>query len=179
RGRSDAADLVVVGPVIARVAGAVGGAAPVVVDVSSLGAVVDGSEGTGPAVEDVVGPAGAMAAGASVPPPPAQAEPARTRTAPRATLRKRMATNASGWPGGPSVRVSDCLQWTRRIRWLPVSAMRTSPVGVTSTPRGPATWAAAGAPPSPEKPLVPVPAKVVMVPDGLTRRMRWFCSSAM
>jgi hypothetical protein len=91
RPRNDAADLEVGDPVGAGVAEDVGRAAVVaVVDVSSEVAV-DGLEGTGPAVEEVVGSAAAMAAGPSVPRFPAQAEPARMRTAPRATRRRRTA----------------------------------------------------------------------------------------
>jgi hypothetical protein len=73
--RRDAADVVVGDPAGACFAGAAGAATlVVVVDVSSVVAV-DGLAGTGLAVADVVGSAGAMA-GSSVCPPPPQAEPA-------------------------------------------------------------------------------------------------------
>jgi hypothetical protein len=82
---NDAADLVGAG---VRGAGAAGRAAVVVVVASSVVAV-DGPAGAGPAVEDVVDSVWTMAAGASLPPPPLQAEAAKTRTAPRAARRKR------------------------------------------------------------------------------------------
>lgn len=79
RAGSDAADLVGAG---VRGAGAVGRAA-VVVDAFSVVAV-EGLVGAGAAVDDVVESVRTMAAGSSRPPPPLQAEPAKTRTAPRA-----------------------------------------------------------------------------------------------
>jgi hypothetical protein len=70
--RRDAADVVVDDPARACFAGAAGGAALVVAVVSPVVAV-DGLAGTGLAVNDVVGSAGATAAGPPVPPPPPQA----------------------------------------------------------------------------------------------------------
>jgi hypothetical protein len=94
RARNDAADLVVGDRAGACFAGAAGRPAVVaVVDVSNVVAV-DGLEGAGPAVDDVVASVEAMAAGSSVPPSPLQADAARTRTAPRAARRKRMVTEA-------------------------------------------------------------------------------------
>ena len=85
-----AADLAVAGPVGARVAGGVARAAAVV-DGSRL-VTVDGLEGAAPAVEDVVASEGATAAGSFAPRlPAAQADPARTTTAPRAMGRRRTA----------------------------------------------------------------------------------------
>jgi hypothetical protein len=68
--------------------GAAGRAAVVVVAASTVVAV-DELVGSGLAVEDVVESARTMAAGASLPPPPLQAEAAKARTAPRAARRKR------------------------------------------------------------------------------------------
>lgn len=90
RAGDEAADRLVGDPAGARFAGGAGTPAVVaVVDVASV-VTVDGlGEGAGAAVEDVVGSAGATAAGPSVPPAPLQAEPAKTRTAPRAARRRR------------------------------------------------------------------------------------------
>jgi hypothetical protein len=93
--RREAADVVVDDPARACFAGAAGGAALVVVDDGSSVVAVDGLAGTGLAVADVVGSAGATAAGSSVPPPPPQPEPTMTRTTPRAARRKRMVTDVS------------------------------------------------------------------------------------
>lgn len=82
----DAAGFFVAG---VRGAGAAGRAA-VVVDASSVVAV-DGLVGAGAAVEDVVESARTRAVGSSRPPLPLQAEPVKTRTAPRAARRKRKA----------------------------------------------------------------------------------------
>ena len=99
RGGNEAADLVVVG---VRGAGAAGRVA-VVVDASSVVAV-DALVGAGPAVEDVVESARTMAAGSSLPPPPLQAEAAKTRTAPRAARRKRKTAAARSRTLQPSRR---------------------------------------------------------------------------
>jgi hypothetical protein len=52
------------------------------------------------------------------------------------------------------------------------------PAASTLTPLGLESAAAVAEAPSPEKPGVPVPARVVMVPL-LISRMRWLCESAM
>ncbi|HKY75228.1 MAG TPA: hypothetical protein VJS45_03745 [Acidimicrobiia bacterium] len=90
RAGNDAA-LLVVG---VRGAGAAGRAA-VVVDASSVVAV-DELVGTAPAVEDVDESARTMAAGSSRPPPPLQADAAKTRTAPRAARRRCKTPAARG-----------------------------------------------------------------------------------
>jgi len=98
RARNDAADLEVEDPLGERVSGGVGRAVVVaVVDVSSV-VTVDELAGTEPAVEDVVRSVEATAARLSVPPVPAQAEPARMRAAPRAAQRRRTAATL---PAGP------------------------------------------------------------------------------
>jgi hypothetical protein len=61
---------------------------------------------------------------------------------------------------------------TRRTRWLPRSAIRKPPSAVAATPAGEVSWAAVAALPSPADPAVPVPATVVIVPPGDTRRTR-------
>ena len=68
---------------------------------------------------------------------------------------------------------------TRRIRLFQVSAMNRLPAPSTATPSGTFNCASAAGPLSPLKPGSPVPAKVVMVPEGSTRRMRWLVVSAM
>ena len=50
-----------------------------------------------------------------------------------------------------------------RTRLLALSAVQTTPL-LVATPRGLASWAAVGAPPSPLKPGVPLPATVLIVP---------------
>jgi hypothetical protein len=52
---------------------------------------------------------------------------------------------------------------TRRTRRLSASAIRNPPSAVTAIPNGELSWAAVAAPPSPEKPGVPVPATVKML----------------
>jgi hypothetical protein len=89
----DAADLVTGDRAGARFAGAAGPDALVVVDGSNV--VVDGLAGTGLAVADGVGVVGGTAVGSSVPPPAPQAQPAKTRTTPRAPRRKRMVTHVT------------------------------------------------------------------------------------
>ncbi len=62
---------------------------------------------------------------------------------------------------------------TSRTRLLPWSAMKRSPAASTANPTGlPArlSSAAVAGPPSPLKPRVPLPATVVIVPDGDTSR---------
>lgn len=76
RAGNDAADRVVAG-----VRGAAGRAAVVVVAFSVV--AVGGLVGAGATVDDVVESVRTMAAGSSRPPPPLQAEQAKTRTAPR------------------------------------------------------------------------------------------------
>jgi len=69
---------------------------------------------------------------------------------------------------------------TRRTRWLPVSAIRNErPSGDDRTRRGRFRRAWVAGPLSPPKPPLaapvgPLPATVVMMPLGLTLRMRWF-----
>ena len=65
------------------------------------------------------------------------------------------------------------------MRALIVSAMNTLPRPSTTTPRGWLSRADWAGPPSPEKSAAPVPATVVMTPDGSIRRMRLLLSSAM
>jgi hypothetical protein len=66
----------------------------------------------------------------------------------------------------------------RRTRWFPESGKRMLPSGSVAMPRGAAICAAEASPPSPEKPNVPVPATVVIIPFGETRRIRWLLVSA-
>ena len=62
---------------------------------------------------------------------------------------------------------------TRRTRWLPLSARNRLPRRSTAIPDTSLIFAAVAAPPSPEKPAVPVPATVVMTPvKASTRRTR-------
>src|SRR5579871_2203440 len=68
---------------------------------------------------------------------------------------------------------------TLRIRLFRVSAMYTLPAASTATARGPLSMALVASPPSPEKPAWPFPATVVMVPPGVTWRMRLLLRSAM
>ena len=69
---------------------------------------------------------------------------------------------------------------TFRMRWLPVSAMKMFPAPSTVTPLGPLRSAAEAGPPSPAKPLTPVPTTVVITPLAeSTRRSRAFCQSTM
>ena len=62
---------------------------------------------------------------------------------------------------------------TFRIRLLPESAMYRFPAASTAIPSGNRSWAAVAGPPSPENPLVPLPATVVMVPPVEIIRTRW------
>src|SRR5664280_654782 len=68
---------------------------------------------------------------------------------------------------------------TRRTRLLPASAMYRLPAASTNRPYGMSRHAWVAGPPSPQKPLVPLPATVVMVPSGATRRTRSWPGSAM
>ena len=62
---------------------------------------------------------------------------------------------------------------TLRMRWLFVSTMYRLPLASTATPDGLLSLALVAAPVSPEKPKVPVPATVVMMPvAAVTLRMR-------
>src|SRR5207244_2835086 len=61
-----------------------------------------------------------------------------------------------------------------------VSAIRKPPSAVAATPTGPNSLAAVAGPPSPVEPeLVSVPATVVIVPPGETRRIAWLEVSAI
>ena len=67
-----------------------------------------------------------------------------------------------------------------RTRLLLVSRMTTSPPGVRVRPRGSASRAEVAGPLSPPKPLLPVPATVLMIPEPRsTIRMRLLIESAM
>ena len=69
---------------------------------------------------------------------------------------------------------------TRRMRWLLASAIKRLPAASMATPIGEFSWALGAGPPSPLKPIAPVPATVVMIPvPAVTRRMRWWAVSAM
>ena len=67
---------------------------------------------------------------------------------------------------------------TLRILWLFESAMSRLPSGATTSPRGDANSAATAGPPSPAKPICPLPANVSMTPSRPTTRIRWLCMSA-
>ena len=49
--------------------------------------------------------------------------------------------------------------------------MNKSPAALMARPKGPLSSAEVAGPPSPEYPEVPLPAKVLMIPDGVTSRM--------
>ncbi len=67
-----------------------------------------------------------------------------------------------------------------RTRWLLLSAKYMLPVESSLIPHGPFNVADVAAPLSPEKPAVPVPAIVVMMPvDTVTTRMRLLPMSEM
>ena len=67
-----------------------------------------------------------------------------------------------------------------RTRWLFVSAMNRTPAALKAQPFSPFRLADVAAPPSPEKPAVPVPAAVVIVPkEEERRRTRLASESAM
>ena len=61
---------------------------------------------------------------------------------------------------------------TSRIRLLLESAMRTFPNASTATPNGKSSDANVAGPPSPEKPTLPLPAIVAMIPLAETFRIR-------
>ena len=61
---------------------------------------------------------------------------------------------------------------TLRMRWLPTSTIRKPPSGVGAIPKGIERFAEVAGPPSPLKPCVPLPAIVVITPDGETFRTR-------
>jgi hypothetical protein len=67
--------------------------------------------------------------------------------------------------GGESI-VGAAIVPTNRIRSFCSAAIRTSPAGVTATAFGIETAAALAGPPSPEKPMTPFPARVVIVPPA-------------
>src|SRR5439155_21311646 len=73
-------------------------------------------------------------------------------------------------PLGPGRRSAS----TNRITSLSVSAIRKPPSAVAATPKGKLSSAAAAGPPSPVEPdIVSVPATVVILPAGETRRIPW------
>src|SRR5438132_666514 len=61
---------------------------------------------------------------------------------------------------------------TLRIRLVSLSAMNRFPAASTETPDGVASQALVAGPPSPENPACPFPATVVIVPLGVTFRIR-------
>jgi hypothetical protein len=71
----------------------------------------------------------------------------------------------------PATVVMIPLAETFRTRKLFVSAMNRLPAPSTATLHGHSCALVAG-PPSPEKPRVPLPATVVMIPSGETRRIQ-------
>jgi hypothetical protein len=68
---------------------------------------------------------------------------------------------------------------TRRMRLLPVSAIRNPPPGSAATPPGWLSCASWAPSPSPPKPADPLPATVAMTPAADTRRMRLLPVSAI
>src|SRR5258706_16061314 len=68
---------------------------------------------------------------------------------------------------------------TLRIRWEKVSAITRLAFGSSQTALGNCMLASRADPPSPEKPNVPLPAIVEIVPEVLTRRIRLLLKSAM
>src|SRR5664280_592050 len=68
---------------------------------------------------------------------------------------------------------------TSRTRLLAKLAMYRLPAASTNRPYGMFRHVWVAGPPSPQKPLVPLPATVVMVPSGATRRTRLLSSSLM
>jgi len=61
---------------------------------------------------------------------------------------------------------------------LALSQKNSASLASTVSAMGSSSKAAAAGPPSPEKPAMPLPAKVVMMPF-VTARMRWLPVSAM
>jgi hypothetical protein len=102
-----------------------------------------------------------------------------------ATLLGAFSTATLAGPRSPSVSpppatvVMIPLVLTRRMRLLPVSAIRNEPSGRAATSRGALSVAPVAASPSPPKPALPFPATVVITPAGLTRRTRLLPVSAM
>ena len=68
---------------------------------------------------------------------------------------------------------------TLRTRLLAKSEMKTLPAPSATTAPVEDSSASSAGPPSPEKPPVPVPAKVLIVPAPFTLRVLWFPESAM
>jgi UDP-N-acetylmuramyl pentapeptide synthase len=68
---------------------------------------------------------------------------------------------------------------TSRTELFAVSAMYRFPDLSNANPPGRFNWAALASPPSPEKPAIPFPATVVMIPDVDTFRTTLFRESAM
>src|SRR5512139_3235054 len=60
------------------------------------------------------------------------------------------------------------------MRWFPKSAKSSEPSGANAKPAAAYNVAAVAGPPSPLKPISPVPATVVMIPSGLIFRIREF-----
>ena len=76
-------------------------------------------------------------------------------------------------PMPASVVMTPEVTFTRRMRWLDLSAMSTLPHPSATAPYGDLKPALVAGPPSPLKPPVPVPASVVISPvPTATRRMR-------
>ena len=69
---------------------------------------------------------------------------------------------------------------TRRMRWFPMSQIRSRPSGSKAMLWGRLSIASTAGPPSPEKPASPVPATVEMTPvSASTRRTTWLSRSTM
>ena len=68
---------------------------------------------------------------------------------------------------------------TLRMRLLNWSPMKRLPAPSSATPLGPLKLALVAGLPSPLNLRVPLPATVVMIPEGSTLRMRWLARSAM
>jgi hypothetical protein len=68
---------------------------------------------------------------------------------------------------------------TFRTRLLSLSEMKRLPDPSTAMPTGTESCALVAAPPSPEKPWVPLPAIVVMIPPAETLRIRLLPVSEM
>ena len=67
---------------------------------------------------------------------------------------------------------------TRRMRWLSLSAMNRSPAALSAKPVGVVRLALVAGPPSPRRPVAPVPATVVMTPvPASIRRTRLLAES--
>ena len=79
----------------------------------------------------------------------------------------------------PATLVMIPLVETLRMWLLPRSAMNRLPAPSTATPSGQFSCALVAGPPLPEKPGVPLPATVAMMPLGKTLRMRLLPVSAI